>query len=101
MGALTKIYWMRFSFGILAAFVCTVYGIYTKSIYGKLNLFDFVTFIALALVIYLLSYYVFKRFYLLKVEKPTKLFTTGIGIFFISWIVFLVLFWTIYISAFT
>ena len=101
MGALTKIYWIRFFLGIVAALICVLYGVYTKNIYGELGLFDFITFFTLALLVHLLSYYVFKHFYFAKVEKPTKLFTTGIGIYFISWIVFLVLFWTIYFSSFT
>jgi len=101
MGILTKIYWIRFVLGIVAALVCTFYGIYTKNIFGELALLDFITFFTLALLIHLLSYYVFKYLYFTKIEKPTKLFTTGIGIYFISWIVFLVLFWTLYISTFT
>jgi hypothetical protein len=99
MGTLTRIYWTRFFLGIVAGFVCTLYNIYVESGLAE-NLSVFLTGFSLALLIYLLSYYAFKHFYLAKVEKLTKLFTTGIGIYFISWIVFWTLFWTIYISTF-
>jgi hypothetical protein len=49
---------------------------------------------SLAILTYLGSYFVIKRRFLTRVEKTTKLFTTGIGIYFISWIVFWVLIYT-------
>jgi hypothetical protein len=49
---------------------------------------------SLATLIYLGSYFVIKRRFLTRVEKPTKLLTTGIGIYFISWAVFWVLIYT-------
>jgi hypothetical protein len=55
--------------------------------------------VSIALMVYLLSYYVLKRMFMYKVEKPQKIFTMGIGIYFITWLVSLVLFYTL-ISAF-
>ncbi len=92
MGILTRIYWMRFLLGIFAGFICTLYNVF---VYPE-DIFSFMTGITFALLIYLLSYYVFKSAYFTKVEKPSKLVTTGIGIYFITWIVCWTLFWTIW-----
>lgn len=51
--------------------------------------------VSIALMVYLLSYYVLKRMFMYKVEKSQKIFTMGIGIYFITWLVFLVLFYTL------
>lgn len=51
--------------------------------------------ISLAIVIYIMSYYVVKAKFIHAVEKPRKLFTTGIGIYFLSWLVFWILFYTL------
>ena len=93
MGVLTRIYWMRLLLGMFAGFICTLYNVFVES---PVDIFSFMTGIMLALLIYLLSYYVFKSAYFTRVDKPTKLVTTGIGIYFIAWIVFWILFWTIW-----
>jgi len=51
--------------------------------------------LSLAIITYILSYYIIiKRKFMLKVEKPQKTFTTGIGIYFIAWLVFWILLYT-------
>ncbi len=92
MGILTRIYWTRFLLGILAGFICTLYNVFVEQ---PIDVFSFMTGITFALLIYLLSYYAFKSAYFTKVEKPIKLITAGIGIYFITWIVCWTLFWTI------
>lgn len=93
---LEKIYWSRLGLGIVAALVSTGYGVATGRISS--SSFDFTIFfnsLALALVVYLLSYYVIKAKFITQVAKPTKLMTTGIGMFFLAWLVFWVLLYTI------
>jgi hypothetical protein len=51
--------------------------------------------VSLALIVYLISYYAIKSVFKNKVQKPQKLFTTGIGIYLLSWIVFWTLFYTV------
>ena len=51
--------------------------------------------LSIAFVVYLVSYYIIKSKFILKVEKPQKIATTGIGIYFISWLVFWVLMYTL------
>ncbi len=49
----------------------------------------------IALIIYLLTYYIFKAMFKNKIEKASKILSTGIGIYFFTWIAFFVLFYTI------
>jgi hypothetical protein len=98
MKPLTIIYWSRFGFGLLAAVICTLYGIATGTITSDPSRFPLnILFngISLALIVYIISYYVVKFKFRAQVEKPSKLLSTGIGIYFLSWIVFWVLFYTI------
>jgi uncharacterized SAM-binding protein YcdF (DUF218 family) len=95
MKTLETIYWLRFALGITSALLCIGYGLATNTIVKT----DFtsntiMTGVSIALITYLISYYIIKSKFLLKVEKPQKLITTGIGIYFISWIVFWVLLYT-------
>jgi hypothetical protein len=53
--------------------------------------------ISIALMVYLVSYYAIKRIFEHKVEKPQKIFTMGIGIYFFTWLVSLVLLYTLII----
>lgn len=49
----------------------------------------------IALLVYIISYYVIKSVFTDKVEKPQKIFTTGIGIYFFTWLVTLILVYTL------
>ena len=95
MKPLETVYWLRLGLGIAAALICMGYGLAVNGI--SRTDFPFTTFMNsmfLAILTYLGSYFVIKRRFLTRVEKTTKLFTTGIGIYFISWIVFWVLIYT-------
>jgi len=59
------------------------------------SLTSFINGLTMALVIYIISYYIIKWRFIYKVEKQQKLLTTGIGIYFLSWIVSWVLLYTI------
>jgi len=101
MTPLQKIYLLRVALGIVAAIICVGYGLAT----GTISTSDFPTTtllngISLALITYIISYYfVIKRKFMLTVDKPQKLFTMGIGIYFISWLVFWILLYTIIAEA--
>jgi len=49
----------------------------------------------MAIIVYILTHYVLKWKFIAKVEKPSKVFTTGIGAYFVTWIVAWVLFFTL------
>ena len=100
MKTLETIYWLRLALGITVAVICVGYGLATGTI--STTNFTFNTFlngISIALVIFLISYYIIKSKFSYKVEKPRKLLTTGIGIYFISWLVFWILLYTIIAAA--
>jgi hypothetical protein len=88
---LITIYWARLSLGIVAAILSALLAI----IRDELSFTTFMNSLTIALLVYLVSYYVFKAKFRAKVEKQSKIMTMGIGIYFFTWIVFLVLFYSI------
>ncbi len=95
MRPLVTIYWLRFALGIAAGLLGALLenAIGTmKGVYNLNNLFDSIT---VALLIYLASYYIIKTVFASKVEKKGKLMTMGIGIYFFTWIVSMVIFFSI------
>jgi hypothetical protein len=105
MQPLVKIYWLRVALGIIAAFVCVGFGIAVQKIPHNppeafpVDYLFFINSITVALIVYLISYYIIKSRFLLKVEKPSKLATTGIGIYFMAWLIFWILLYTIIVVA--
>jgi len=96
MRIIEKIYWIRLILGIIAALASTGYaqavgGISTDS--GGISVF--MNGISIAIIVYVISYYIMKFKWAAKVEKPQKIFTTGVGIYFIAWLVFWILFYTL------
>jgi len=88
MNALTIIYWTRVLLGFVAAVLCTLFN----ELVGGISIFNG---ISIALLVYIISYYVYKSRFLTKVEKPSKLFSTGVGAYFFTWVVMFALFFTL------
>lgn len=99
MKPLEALYWSRFVLGIIAALLCVGYGLATNTISVVSDFNIFMRGLAFAIMIYIISYYLIKPRLLLKVEKPQKILTTGIGIYFLSWLVFWILLYTIIATA--
>lgn len=96
MKPLETVYWLRFALGIVAAVVCLGYGVAANAISSTQFSFNlFLNSMSFAIIVYLVSYYIIKAKFRLKVEKTQKLFTTGIGIYFLAWLVFYALFYTV------
>jgi hypothetical protein len=133
MRPIEKIYWIRLGLGVVAALVCTGYVAASGQIeapkvdpsnpsaYLPLDSSVFFMSTSIALLIYLLSYYLIKSKFEALLEtsirakmstgdtekKPaldelglqrkvrTKLVMTGIGIYFIAWLVLFVMLYTI------
>jgi len=85
---LNIIYWIRVCFGILAALICTLLRLDQAT-----N--PLLTGISAGLIVYIVTYYVLKRQFVAKVEKSSKVFSMGIGAYFLTWIVAWTLFSTL------
>jgi hypothetical protein len=88
MKPLTIIYWTRFLLGVAAALASALLS-------GFMPDFNLLNGITIALLIYVVSYYAYKAVFLAQVEKPSKVFTTGVGAYFLSWLVMWTLFYTL------
>jgi len=85
---LNIIYCSRVCFGILAALICTL-----LRLDQAVN--PFLVGLSAGLIVYIATYYVLKWQFIAKVEKPSKVFSMGIGAYFLTWIVAWVLFRTL------
>jgi len=85
----TIIYWTRACLGIAAALITTLLS-------SVINI-NFLNGLTIALLIYIATHYIYKPLFLAKVEKPSKIFTTGIGAYFLTWVVGWVIFYTLFI----
>jgi hypothetical protein len=97
MRPMQQVYALRIVLGIVAAFLCIGYGLATGTVdkVASSNITMLLNGMSIAIITYIVSYYVMRRHFALIVEKPQKIFTMGIGIYFLSWIVFWVLLFTI------
>jgi hypothetical protein len=102
MKPLKVIYWLRLALGIVVALICIGFGLITGAIPNvdqnggfPMDVSVFMNGLSIAILFYLLSYYVIKLRFVNRVEKPSKLMTTGIGIYLLSWIVLWVLLYTL------
>jgi len=100
MKPLEILYWLRVALGIAAAILCVAYGWATGTLSNTIFTFNiFLNGMTLAILTYIISYYLIKpRFLPKEPEKPQKIFTTGMGIYFLSWIVCWVLLYTIIVG---
>jgi uncharacterized membrane-anchored protein len=88
MNPLTIIYWTRLLLGVAAAVLSALLTNFAPD-------FNLLNGISIALLVYIVSYYVYKAAFVAKVEKQSKIFTTGVGAYFLSWLVMWVLFYTL------
>jgi hypothetical protein len=91
MTPVTQLYWIRVALGIVAAAVSAIFASF-QSITDYTTLINSIT---VALLVYFITYYIFRATYKTKIEKQSKILSTGIGMYFFTWIAFFVLFYTI------
>lgn len=91
MKPLVIIYCSRFGLGIVAAAISTAVAM----LQVETSYTTFLNGITIALALYLLSYYILKLKFGTQVEKPSKIMSMGIGIYFFTWLVFWILIYTI------
>jgi hypothetical protein len=97
MRPVVQLYWLRVVLGIIAGVITAIVALFMGNETDIGTLFNSVS---IAIIIYFISYYLFKAFYKTKIEKQSKILSTGIGIYFFTWIALFVLFYTT-LKAFT
>jgi hypothetical protein len=96
MRPLVQLYWLRVSTGAIAALICIGYGIAAKVITSQgIQLNTFINSLTIALAVYLVSFYILKPRFLSKLEKPEKFASTGIFMYFVTWLVVWLLLFTL------
>jgi hypothetical protein len=88
---LVVIYWTRLALSIIAAAISAIIA----TMQNAADIYTFVNGVTIALLVYLLSYYLLKAKFMNKVEKQSKIMTMGIFMYFIAWAVFFILFYSI------
>ncbi len=91
MTPVVQLYWIRVALGIVAAAISAALALY-------LNLTDLSTLIdsfTIALLVYLASYYPLKAVFKSRIEKQSKILSTGIIMYFFAWLPFFILFFTL------
>ena len=91
MRPLPLIYWTRLVLAIIAAAISTAVALAL----GERGLNTFINGLTIALLVYLITFYIFKAKFKGKVEKQSKIMTQGIGIYFFAWLVSWILIYTI------
>lgn len=93
MTPVVQLYWIRVVLGVLAGAVSAAFAWYANLPLNDLSsLIDSFT---IALLVYLVSYYPLKAIFAKKIEKQSKILSTGIIMYFFAWIPFFVLFFTL------
>jgi zinc transporter ZupT len=92
MTPVVQLYWVRVSLGLVAALVTSILAHFV--FFGN-DFTPLLNSITVALLIYFITYYILKPIYKDKIEKQSKILSTGIGMYFFTWIAFFVLFYTI------
>jgi len=85
---LNIIYCSRVGFGVVAALMCILL---------RIDAFPnpLISGMSIGILVYIISYYILKWLFMAKVENPTKVFTMGVGAYFLTWIVAWGLFYTL------
>ena len=91
MRPLATIYWTRLTLAIIAAAISTA----ATLALGERGLNTFINGLTIALLVYLVTFYIFKAQFKGKIEKQSKIMTQGIGIYFFAWLVSWILIYTI------
>ena len=91
MTPITQLYWIRTALGIVSGALSAVVAILIGNMTDITTLVNSFT---IALLVYLASYYVLKAVYKTKIEKQSKILSTGVAMYFFAWLPFFVLFYT-------
>lgn len=85
MKPLNLIYWIKLGLGALAAVLCVA-----------LRISDILSGILICIAVYLIGDTVLRLIFAAKVDKPSRITKVGIGIYFMAWIFFWILLYTLF-----
>jgi hypothetical protein len=91
MTPVVQLYWIRVGLGVIAAVVTAVAAFLLGN---TTNISSLLNSISIAIIIYFISYYALRPFFKSKIEKQSKILSTGIIMYFFTWLAFFVLFYT-------
>ena len=91
MTPVVQLYWIRVVLGIVAGAISAELALYMP----LSDLSTLVDSFTIALLVYLVSYYPLRAVYKSKIEKQSKILSTGIIMYFLTWLPFFVLFFTL------
>ena len=95
MTPITQLYWTRVVLGIIAGAISAVIVFLLKTPNDITSLVNGFT---IALILYLVTYYILKASFKDKIEKQGKILSTAIAMYFFAWLSFFVLFYTAIIA---
>lgn len=91
MTPVVKLYWLRVVLGVIAGLVS---AIFTKFVYFASDYTPLLNSITVALAIYVVVYYIVRAKLKDAIPQQSKILTTGIGMYFFTWITFFVVLYT-------
>ena len=91
MTPIVQLYCIRVVLGIVAAALSAAAAFLMGN---AAEISTFINSLTVALLVYLLTYYILRAAYRNKIEKQSKIMSTGIGMYFFAWMAFLILFYT-------
>ncbi len=84
MKPLSVIYWTKVCLGIVAGALCVAIG-FNNFLYG----------LFLSIYFYIITHYILKQLFIAKVKESSKVLKTGIGAYFLTWIVAWIVFYSL------
>jgi len=93
MTPITQLYWIRVVLGIIAGAI-SAYIVFLLNAPNDLT--SVVNGFTIALILYLVTYYILKAAFKEKIEQQGKILSTAIMMYFFAWLSFFVLFYTVF-----
>jgi len=92
MTPVVQLYWIRVVLGVIAGAISGWLALYLP--FNDLStLIDCFT---IALLVYLVSYYPLRAVFAKKVDKPSKVLSTAVIMYFLTWLPSFVIFYTVF-----
>jgi hypothetical protein len=95
MTPITQLYWIRVVLGVISGEITAVI---VFLLHSPNDITSLVNGFTVALILYLVTYYILKAQFKSKIEKQGKILSTAIAMYFFAWLSFFVLFYTVILA---